>query len=63
MKNMGSIITAHNQLLLTPNSNFFGCNCRNKINSLIEEKSLTPKVMYQADVTNDADEEYNFYYD
>lgn len=62
MKNMDSIITAYNQLLLTPNSSFFGSNCRNKSNCLLEEKSLTPKVMYQADVTNDVDEEYKFYY-
>ena len=62
MKSMDSIITAHNQLLLTPNSSFFGSNCRNKSSCLLEEKSLTPKVMYQADVTNDVDEEYKFYY-
>ena len=62
MRNMGSVISAHNQSLLTPNNNSFGCNCRNKSNCPLEEKCLTPKVIYQAYVTNDVDEEYKFYY-
>ena len=62
MRNMGSIISAHNQRWLTPNNSSFGCNCRNKSNCPLEEKCLTPKVIYQADVTNDVDDEYKFYY-
>ena len=62
MSNMGSIISAHNQRLLTPNNSSFGCNYRNKSKCPLEEKCLTPKVIYQADVTNDADDEYKFYY-
>ena len=61
MSNMGSIISAHNQRLLTPNNSTFECNCRNKNNCPLEEKCLTPKVIYQADVTNDVDDEYKFY--
>ena len=60
--NMGSIISAHNQRLLTPNNSSFGCNYRNKSKCPLEEKCLTPKVIYQADVTNNADDEYKFYY-
>ena len=62
MRNMGSIISAHNQRLLTPNISFFECNWRNKSNCPLEGKCLTPKVIYQADVTNDLDDEYRFYY-
>ena len=62
MSNMGSIISAHNQRLLTPNNSSFGCNCRNKSNYPLEEKCLTPKVIYQADATNDVDDDYKFYY-
>ena len=57
-----SIISAHNQRLLTPNNSSFGCNCRNESNCPLKEKCLTPKVIYQADVTYDVDEEYKFYY-
>ena len=59
---MGSVISAHKQLSLAPNNSSFGCNLRNKSNCPLEEKCLTPKVIYQADVTNDVDGEYKFYY-
>ena len=62
MRNMGSIISAHNQLLLTSNSGFLGSKCRNKSNCPLEEKCLTPKVIYQPDVKNDVDDEYKFYH-
>ena len=62
MWNMGSIISAHNQRLFRSANSFFGCNCRNKSNCPLEEKYLTPKVIYQADVTNDGDNEYKSYY-
>ena len=62
MRNMGSMISAHNQHFLTPNNFSFGCNCRNKSNCPLEEECLAPKVIYQADVTNDVDDEYKFYY-
>ena len=36
---------------------------RNKGNCPLEEKCLTPpEVFYQADVTNDVEDEYKFYY-
>ena len=59
---MDSIISAHNQRLLTPNNSSFGYNRRNKSNCPLEKKCLTPKVIYQAGVTNDVDDEYKFYY-
>ena len=62
MWNMDSVISAHNQRLLTPNNSSFGCNCRNKSNCPVEEKCLRAKIIYQADVTNDTDDKYKFYY-
>ena len=62
MRNMGAIISAHNQRLLTHNNSSLGCNCRNKSNCPLEKKCLTPKVIYQAEVTNYEADEYNFYY-
>ena len=56
MRNMGSIVSAHNQRLLTPDKSSFGSN------KSVEHKCLTQKVIHQADVTNDVDNEYKFYY-
>ena len=62
MRNMGSVISTHNQRLLTLNNSSIGYNCRNKCNCQLEEECLTPKVIYQADVPNNVDDEYKFYY-
>ena len=62
MRNMVSVISAHSRYLLTPNNSSFGCNCRNKSNCPLKKKCLTPKVIYQADMTNDIDDEYKVYY-
>ena len=61
MRNM-SLILAHSHRLLTPNNSSFGCNCITKSNCPLKETCLTPKMIYQADVTNDVDDEYKFYY-
>ena len=37
MRNMGFIISAHNQCLLTLNDSSFRCNCRNKSNCPLED--------------------------
>ena len=55
-------ILVHNQRLLTPNNSSFGCNKSNQSNFPLEENCLTPKLINQADVTDDVDDEYNFYY-
>ena len=62
MTNIDYIISAHKQRFLMPNNNSFGCNCRSKSYCHIEEKSLTPKFIYQADVINNVDDEYKFLY-
>ena len=55
-------VLAHNQCLLTPKNSSFGCNKSNKSIFPLEEECLTPKLIYQADVTDDVDDEYKFYY-
>ena len=61
VRNMG-LILAHSHRLLTPNNSSFGCNCITKSNCPLKETCLTPKMIYQADVRNDVDDEYKFYY-
>ena len=56
MTNIDFINSPHNQRLLSPSNDSFGCNFRNKSSCPLEKKCLTPKVIYQADVTNDVDE-------
>ena len=38
-----------------------GGNCRDKNTCRLENKCLTPKIIYQADVTNDTDDTYKYY--
>ena len=49
---MNSIISVYNQRLLTPNNSSFGFNDRNKSICPLEKKCITPKVIYEADMTN-----------
>ena len=52
-RNVNSIITGHNKQILHPKPLQYGCNCRDKNNSSLDNKYLTPKTVYQADGTND----------
>ena len=56
MTNIDFINSPHNQRLLAPSNDSFGCSFRNKSSCQLEKKCLTPKIIYQADVTNDVDE-------
>ena len=38
-----------------------GCNCRDKNTCPLENKCLTPMIIYQAAVTNDTDDTYKYY--
>ena len=62
MRNMGSIVSAHNRSILSPPKTNFGCNCRNKNTCPLQNKCLTPNIIYQADVTNNVDEERRVYF-
>ena len=52
MKNMGSIISSHNKQILQPSQEKFGCNCRNKTDCPLDNKCLTPNIVYEAQITN-----------
>ena len=52
MKNMSAIISSHNKSILKSSNNTFGCNCRDKGNFPLDNKCLTPQIIYKANVLN-----------
>ena len=60
-RNVKSIISGHNKQILHPKPPQYGCNCRDKNNCPLDNKCLTPQIVYQADVTNDTDDTYKYY--
>ena len=50
MGNIASVLSAHNKSILYPKKSEFGCNCRSKTDCPLDNKCLTPKIVYQADV-------------
>ena len=58
---MKSIISSHNKQILTPKNKQVGCNCRVKNSCPLDSKCLTSQLIYQADVTNNLDNEYKYY--
>ena len=61
-RNIKSVISGHNKQVLQPKLKIEGCNCRDKNTCPLDNKCLTPKVIYRADVTNDTDDTYKYYY-
>ena len=60
--NISSIISAHKNNILKPVSNTkYGCNCRSKESCPLQNKCLTPKIVYRADVKNLINDEKKFY--
>ena len=62
MKNMSSIVSAHNKKVLRPSINTYGCNCRVKTSCPLNNKCQISRIVYRADVSNNADTETKFYY-
>ena len=62
IKNMDSIISGHNHNILNPKQKSFGCNCRNKNSCPLNGECLTAKVIYRADVSNEANDNQKFYF-
>ena len=50
MRSMSSILTSHNEKILAENEKQYECSCRNKDKCPLENKSLIPRVIYEADV-------------
>ena len=62
MGNISSIISSRNKNILNPVSNTeYGCNCRSKESCPLQNKCLTPKIVYRADVKNLTNDEKRFY--
>ena len=59
--NMTSIVSSHNRTILNPDINLeYGCNCRSRNDCPLQNKCLTPKTDYRANVKNDINGEKNF---
>ena len=59
---MRSIISAHNCSILNPSKASFGCNCRNRRSMCpLQNKCLTPNIVYQAHITKNVDDERRVY--
>ena len=52
MRNMASIIASHNKTILRPNIQDYACNCSKKNEFPMQNKFLTPNIMYEVTVTN-----------
>ena len=61
MVNVASVLSAQNRNILLPKKSEFGCNCRSKTNCLLDNKCLTRKIIYHADIPNDTNDEKKFY--
>ena len=62
MSNMASIISSHNNRLLRSKTTEYGCNCRTRENSPLQNQCLTPNLIYQADVENNTNESTKIYF-
>ena len=61
MRNVNSIISAHNKKVISPSTVDSGCDCTHRNACPLENKCLTPGVVYKATITNDTDEEVKCY--
>ena len=58
---MNSIISARNWSILNPPKTNYGCNCRDNTNCPLQNQCLTSNIVYQADVSNNLDNENRVY--
>ena len=58
---MKSIISNHNKQILTPKNRQVECKCRIKNSCLLDNKSPTSQLIYQADVTSNLGNEYKYH--
>ena len=61
--NTGSIISSHNKKVLYSENTEYGWNCNDKNKCPLDDKCLTPRIVYRAHVTNDQTQEQKFYYE
>ena len=61
MGNMTSIISSHNRTILNPHVSVeYWCNCKSRNECPLQNKCLTPKVVYHANIENDINDENKF---
>ena len=60
-RNLKSITSGDNKQILTPKNKQVRCNCRVKNSSSLDNKRLPLQLIYQADVTNNLEDEYKYY--
>ena len=58
---MVSIISSHNKNILNSNSVEYGCNCSNGDECPLENKFLTPRILYRVDATNNKSDQCKCY--
>ena len=61
MGNVASVLSAQSRNILYPKKSEFGWSCRSKTDYPLDNNCLTPKIVYQADVRNDTNDEKKFY--
>ena len=61
MRNMNSIISAHNRSILNPPKTNYGCNCRDSTDCPLQNQRLTPNIVCQADISNNVGNENKVY--
>ena len=59
---MDLIISGHNHEILNPKQKSFGYNCRKKDSCPINNEGFTPKVIYYADTSSEANIDQKFYF-
>ena len=59
---MGPILSSHNKQKKKSNSTEYRCHCSNRDEWTLENKYLTPRIVYRADVTNNKTDEHKYYY-
>ena len=62
MRIISSIIASHNKSILRPKAPEYGCNCRNKESCCLQNQCLTSKIIYEATVVNNRDDEKRVYF-
>ena len=62
MTNIAATISSHNDQVLKPKIESYGCDCGDRDSFPMENQCLTPKSVYRVDVSNNKDNETKFHY-
>ena len=62
MSNTSSIMSGHEKNFLNPNVTHYGCTCQIREDFPLQNQSLTPNIIYIADVHCQANKDNKFYF-